>query len=93
MPSQSSKPLRVCLHCYETLTAVKNHNSVDTQKGNKTFIVCIILKGDLFLGNAESSGEEDSEDDEDGPRSPVEGHDLVSGLNITLKHILRIIFK
>ncbi|CAH1987670.1 unnamed protein product [Acanthoscelides obtectus] len=64
LPSQSSKPLRVCLHCYNALTAAsqKNQNSStdSTQKGI----------------NADSSGEEDSDDDEEANKTQPEFHDM-----------------
>ncbi|KAJ8960243.1 hypothetical protein NQ318_003968 [Aromia moschata] len=63
LPNQSSKPLRVCLHCYEVLTSasVKNHNTIDA--ANKGM-------------NADSSGEEDSDDDEETNKGQPEAHDL-----------------
>ncbi|KAJ8925715.1 hypothetical protein NQ315_009562 [Exocentrus adspersus] len=65
LPNQSSKPLRVCLHCYEVLTSAstKNHNALES--GHKGV-------------NADSSGEEDSDDDEDTNKGQPEAHDLVS---------------
>ncbi|XP_060536077.1 pleckstrin homology domain-containing family F member 2 isoform X1 [Cylas formicarius] len=61
LPNQSSKPLRVCLNCYEILTSAKTNNSVDSgHKGT----------------NADSSGEEDSDDDDEAQRGQPEAHDL-----------------
>ncbi|XP_025837453.1 pleckstrin homology domain-containing family F member 2 isoform X2 [Agrilus planipennis] len=51
LPNQSSKPLRVCLHCYDLLSTAKNSNSNDKDKP--------------VGGNADTSGEEDSDDDEE----------------------------
>ncbi|KAG5890701.1 hypothetical protein JTB14_016531 [Gonioctena quinquepunctata] len=64
LPNQSSKPLRVCLHCYDALTTAttKNHHSIDSA-----------TKGGL---NADSSGEDDSDDDEETAKGQPEAHDL-----------------
>ncbi|XP_019865122.1 pleckstrin homology domain-containing family F member 2 isoform X1 [Aethina tumida] len=48
LPNQSSKPLRVCIHCYESLTSAKNHNVAETVQRD----------------HPDSSGEEDSDDDD-----------------------------
>jgi len=58
LPNQSSKPLRVCLSCYNELTAAKSSGNAD--QNSKT---C-----------ADTSGEDDSDDDED-VKGPV-SHDL-----------------
>lgn len=55
LPSQSSKPLRVCLHCYELLTSTHSGNDI--------------------RGNADTSGEEDTDDEDDGQK-PNMAHDL-----------------
>ncbi|XP_063241107.1 pleckstrin homology domain-containing family F member 2 [Bacillus rossius redtenbacheri] len=64
LPSQSSKPLRVCLNCYDTLSRAKaQHNNLpglpdSLAKDNKE-----------RNGSGESSGEEDSDEEEDVNRS------------------------
>lgn len=59
LPNQSSKPLRVCLDCYNTLTVAKSQDHKDdNSKAN----------------NADTSGEDDSDDDEE-PRGQPDSHD------------------
>ncbi|XP_056639047.1 pleckstrin homology domain-containing family F member 2 isoform X2 [Diorhabda carinulata] len=61
LPSQSSKPLRVCLHCFDLLTTKLNNSHETSMKGT----------------NADSSGEDDSDDDEGDPnKGQLETHDL-----------------
>nr|CAG4638790.1 EOG090X0FI9 [Cyclestheria hislopi] len=48
LPSQSSKPLRVCLSCYDYLSKAKNQGSAKSVQNN---------------ASVDSSGEEDSDDD------------------------------
>lgn len=62
LPNQSSKPLRVCVSCFNSLTA-KIQDGTDTSRDR---------------GNAESSGEDDSDDDEDNAKGQPESHDTVS---------------
>jgi hypothetical protein len=64
LPNQSSKPLRVCLHCFGELTsAARNHNtSTDGVQKDRN--------------NADTSGEEDSDDDDETSRAQPESHDL-----------------
>ncbi|XP_022201227.2 pleckstrin homology domain-containing family F member 2 isoform X2 [Nilaparvata lugens] len=58
LPSQSSKPLRVCLDCYDTLSRAKaQHNNISEHVINKDM--------KERSGSADSSGEEDSDEDED----------------------------
>ncbi|XP_066996480.1 pleckstrin homology domain-containing family F member 2 isoform X2 [Anabrus simplex] len=71
LPSQSSKPLRVCLNCYDTLSRAKaqqnNVNMSDTSfpKDQKE-----------RSGSGDSSGEEDSDEDDEANRSAQEStHD------------------
>ncbi|XP_050315884.1 pleckstrin homology domain-containing family F member 2 isoform X2 [Anthonomus grandis grandis] len=61
LPNQSSKPLRVCLRCYDLLNDAKANHSVDS--ANKS-------------NNQDSSGEEDSDDDDDGHKGQDMAHDL-----------------
>ncbi|XP_017769556.1 PREDICTED: pleckstrin homology domain-containing family F member 2 isoform X2 [Nicrophorus vespilloides] len=49
LPSQSSKPLRVCLHCYEELTSAQKQTANDHNIRN----------------NADTSGEEDTDDEDE----------------------------
>lgn len=62
LPSQSSKPLRVCLHCYDTLTAACNIklNNPNSEVPQKDRI------------NADTSGEEDSDDDDETTKGQLE---------------------
>lgn len=64
LPNQSSKPLRVCLSCYNSLTSAKIQDGMDTSRDK---------------GSADSSGEDDSDDDEDARGQP-DSHDTVSAL-------------
>lgn len=66
LPNQSSKPLRVCLHCYDTLIMAKHHNSNND---------CSIKERER-AGNADTSGEDDSDDDDENTKGPPESHDL-----------------
>uniref|UniRef100_A0A0V0G813 Putative pleckstrin similarity domain-containing family f member 2 n=1 Tax=Triatoma dimidiata TaxID=72491 RepID=A0A0V0G813_TRIDM len=61
LPSQSSKPLRVCLNCYDILSKAKVQNNYQNSISSK-------LESKERAGSAESSCEEDSDDDEDGNR-------------------------
>ncbi|KAK6624795.1 hypothetical protein RUM44_011655 [Polyplax serrata] len=68
LPNQSSKPLRVCLNCYDILSKAKtNHNnSADTY--NKD--------GKLRNRFGDSSGEDDSDEDDEGiNKSADQSHD------------------
>ncbi|XP_046999172.1 pleckstrin homology domain-containing family F member 2 isoform X2 [Schistocerca americana] len=73
LPNQSSKPLRVCLNCYDTLSRAKTrppNSTVSSPDGSFT--------KDLKErnGSGESSGEEDSDEDEEPNRSQQEStHD------------------
>nr|CAD7433515.1 unnamed protein product [Timema monikensis] len=72
LPNQSSKPLRVCLNCYDTLSRAKaQQNNVSSPNDNNSF-----NKGNKFSdystfdlkersGSGESSGEDDSDEDDD----------------------------
>ncbi|CAH0774658.1 unnamed protein product [Bemisia tabaci] len=59
LPNQSSKPLRVCLNCYDSLSRAKaQQNSLsDNSKGD--------MVKDRNAYNRDSSGEEDSDDEEE----------------------------
>ncbi|KAK3927305.1 Pleckstrin-like proteiny domain-containing family F member 1-like protein [Frankliniella fusca] len=59
LPHQSSKPLRVCLTCYDSLTRAK---VLSSNSGENSF-------------SKDSSGEDDSDDEEDSNRSQQEAHD------------------
>ncbi|KAF8790184.1 pleckstrin homology domain-containing family F member 2-like [Argiope bruennichi] len=69
LPAQSSKPLRVCLSCYDTLTKARaNQGDLPVKPANKSV-------------NQDSSGEDDSEDDiDDGGKNddPIKGLDNLS---------------
>jgi len=56
LPSQSSKPLRVCDSCYETLTKIDNKGNVNVTDGKPS----------------DSSGEDDSDDEETNGNVEVE---------------------
>ncbi|XP_044744611.1 pleckstrin homology domain-containing family F member 2 isoform X1 [Coccinella septempunctata] len=58
LPNQSSKPLRVCLHCYDILTSIKSNNSNEVPQKDRI--------------NADTSGEEDSDDDEETAKGHLE---------------------
>ncbi|XP_019753289.1 pleckstrin homology domain-containing family F member 2 isoform X2 [Dendroctonus ponderosae] len=61
LPSQSSKPLRVCLRCYDVLSGAKANNLADSaHKSN----------------NQDSSGEEDSDDDDEAQKGQDMAHDV-----------------
>ncbi|XP_044735597.1 pleckstrin homology domain-containing family F member 2 isoform X2 [Chrysoperla carnea] len=62
LPNQSSKPLRVCLQCYDILSRAK------TQSGNITLNNSKGINDKDRSGSAESSLEEDSDDEDDGIR-------------------------
>ncbi|CAL1264971.1 unnamed protein product [Larinioides sclopetarius] len=69
LPAQSSKPLRVCLSCYDTLTKARaNQGELPVKPANKSV-------------NQDSSGEDDSEDeiDDSGKNDdPIKGLDNLS---------------
>lgn len=65
LPNQSSKPLRVCLHCYDTLTMAKKQHGTNNDLMNR----------DKDRGSADSSGEEDSDEDDETMKGP-DAHDL-----------------
>nr|CAG4650551.1 EOG090X0FI9 [Sida crystallina] len=62
LPVQSSKPLRVCLTCYDVLTKAKNHQ--DTPNSS------------LNHGSMDSSGEDDSDDDDSNSNALSRSDDL-----------------
>lgn len=64
LPNQSSKPLRVCAHCYETLSAAKKAQGGPQQPTNDQ-------------PDRDSSGEDDSDDDDEQTRDPRDAHDVV----------------
>ncbi|GIX73450.1 pleckstrin homology domain-containing family F member 2 [Caerostris darwini] len=55
LPAQSSKPLRVCLSCYDTLTKARANQDEST----------VSAKLNIPPSNQDSSGEDDSEDEND----------------------------
>ncbi|CAG2060156.1 unnamed protein product, partial [Timema podura] len=62
LPNQSSKPLRVCLNCYDTLSRAKaQQNDVSSPNDNNSFNKDLKERG----GSGESSGEDDSDEDDD----------------------------
>jgi hypothetical protein len=65
LPSQSSKPLRVCLNCYDTLSRAR------VQQNNLGNPMDISLNKEVKErgGSGDSSGEEDSDDEDEGNRS------------------------
>ncbi|GLH01385.1 Lateral signaling target protein 2 homolog [Gryllus bimaculatus] len=67
LPSQSSKPLRVCLNCYDTLSRTRAQNNVSSISDNS-------FGKDQRERNAsgESSGEEDSDEDDEANKSASE---------------------
>lgn len=68
LPAQSSKPLRVCLSCYDTLLNSSRQGSSDFKTTDKPV-------------NQESSGEDDSEDEADEESSkPAKGDDIGKGM-------------
>ncbi|XP_024083397.1 pleckstrin homology domain-containing family F member 2 [Cimex lectularius] len=58
LPSQSSKPLRVCLQCYDALSKAKTQN-------NKYNLSSKLESQERGAGSIESSCEDDSDDDDD----------------------------
>uniref|UniRef100_A0A1B6HET3 FYVE-type domain-containing protein n=3 Tax=Homalodisca TaxID=139475 RepID=A0A1B6HET3_9HEMI len=58
LPNQSSKPLRVCLNCYDTLSRAKAQQNSNDNSLNKSDMK-------ERSGSADSSGEEDSDEEED----------------------------
>ncbi|XP_076257835.1 pleckstrin homology and FYVE domain containing family member rush hour isoform X1 [Rhynchophorus ferrugineus] len=70
LPNQSSKPLRVCLQCYEVLTAAKTNPTSDA----------------LRVNSQDSSGEEDSDDDDEAQKGQSETHDLFVLTEVPLRY-------
>ena len=70
LPIQSSKPLRVCLTCYDVLSKAKNHETQNSSLNRKMahfpFFFHFIDKYFVILDDTsvDSSGEDDSEDDD-----------------------------
>nr|CAD7439869.1 unnamed protein product [Timema bartmani] len=93
LPNQSSKPLRVCLNCYDTLSRAKaQQNDVSSPNDNNSFNKDLKERG----GSGESSGEDDSDEDDDTNKLNQEStHDeslsspvhLLSGLTVPLSPV------
>lgn len=62
LPNQSSKPLRVCLTCYDSLSRAKAQQHTLDNSFNKT-------DSKERSGSADSSGEEDSDEEEESNRT------------------------
>lgn len=87
LPQQSTKPVRVCLDCYDSLSQSKNEqvNLVEPSFAAAWLsyhfgVLCIFPQtksstGNKSNNNADSSGEDDSDDEEEPPK---ETHDEVS---------------
>ncbi|KAJ9595697.1 hypothetical protein L9F63_013110, partial [Diploptera punctata] len=68
LPSQSSKPLRVCLNCYDTLSRARvQQNNMGNPTDNS-----LIKDGKERSGSGDSSGEEDSDEEDEANRSQHE---------------------
>ncbi|XP_023720894.1 pleckstrin homology domain-containing family F member 2 isoform X3 [Cryptotermes secundus] len=65
LPSQSSKPLRVCLNCYDTLSRARVQQN---NMGNPTDL-SLSKEAKERSGSGDSSGEEDSDDEDEANRS------------------------
>ncbi|XP_026480683.1 pleckstrin homology domain-containing family F member 2-like isoform X2 [Ctenocephalides felis] len=63
LPGQSSKPLRVCMQCYDSLSKAKQQDYTKSDG-----------KDQQKSGSAESSGEDDTDDEDDG-RNPQTEHE------------------
>lgn len=50
LPNQSSKPLRVCLRCYEVLTWAAKNNDSATDNLQKGLNFCLVAVGLQFFG-------------------------------------------
>lgn len=88
LPQQSSKPVRVCLDCYDSLSQTKTEQVGVSGTKNLNILYVYLLINVLRLQTktgvnpksnnnttaADSSGEDDSDDDEE----PKETHDEVS---------------
>lgn len=68
LPNQSSKPLRVCTRCYETLAVAKK-----VQGGPQT-----LASNNDQQADRDSSGEDDSDDDDEQGNRVPQTHDMVS---------------
>lgn len=66
LPNQSSKPLRVCLNCYDTLSRAKTRPPNNTVSSPDNSFTKDLKERN---GSGESSGEEDSDEDEEPNRS------------------------
>ncbi|XP_069668803.1 pleckstrin homology domain-containing family F member 2-like isoform X3 [Periplaneta americana] len=65
LPSQSSKPLRVCLNCYDTLSRARvQQNNMGNPADNS-----LHKDGKERSGSGDSSGEEDSDEEDEANRS------------------------
>ncbi|KDR23122.1 Pleckstrin-like proteiny domain-containing family F member 2 [Zootermopsis nevadensis] len=66
LPSQSSKPLRVCLNCYDTLTRARvQQNNVGGNPAENS----LSKEAKERSGSGDSSGEEDSDEEDEASRS------------------------
>ncbi|PSN57542.1 Pleckstrin domain-containing family F member 1 [Blattella germanica] len=71
LPSQSSKPLRVCLNCYDTLSRARvQQNNVGNPMDNS-----LSKDGKERSGSGDSSGEEDSDEEDEANRHDSSAHD------------------
>lgn len=73
LPAQSKKPLRVCDNCYQTLTLTSGGQNIggsstnQSTPGGASALSYSTASSDSKFGDADSSGEEDSEDEGDNP--------------------------